>query len=378
MPRRRILHVITDLGCGGAEMMLVKLLHGLDRDAFECEVVSMTDAGELGPRIEALGLPVHALDMRAGVPDPRGLVRLAQRLRQRPPDLVHAWMVHADLLAGIAARMAGGLPVVWELQQGPPVAFAGSLVARWLTRCCARLAPCLALRTIFCDEAGCEAHARLGFPARGLVVIPNGIDVAQFHPDAGARAGVRRELAIPATAPLVGLFARVDPQKDHRTFLEAAGRVGATRSDVHFVLCGKDVNAETLGDPLDRTGIAARMHLLGRRDDMPRLAAAIDLLVLSSVAEGCPNVLGEAMACGVPAVVTQAGDCAAIVGDTGRVVPPSDPAALACAMLEMLALDADARCALGVRARERIVQHYALQQAVARYSALYADLLPAP
>jgi glycosyltransferase involved in cell wall biosynthesis len=173
------------------------------------------------------------------------------------------------------------------------------------------------------------------------------------------------------------LFARVDPQKDHRTFLEAAGRVGATRSDVHFVLCGKDVNAETLGDPLDRTGIAARMHLLGRRDDMPRLAAAIDLLVLSSVAEGCPNVLGEAMACGVPAVVTQAGDCAAIVGDTGRVVPPRDPAALACAMLEVLALDADARCALGVRARERIVQHYALQQAVARYSALYADLLPA-
>jgi glycosyltransferase involved in cell wall biosynthesis len=175
---------------------------------------------------------------------------------------------------------------------------------------------------------------------------------------------------------VVGLLGRFDPDKDHRNFLAAAARVARAAPAAWFVLAGDGVDGAnpTLRGWIEAHGLAGRVRLLGLRSDVPRLLSALDVLALSSRAEAFPNVLGEALACGVPCVATDCGDCREIVGPAGRIVPPRDPAALAAALLEVLALPAGARAALGAAGRERVAERYDLRGVARRYLALYAEV----
>lgn len=372
-----VAHVITGLETGGAEVMLYRLLAATDRDRFRSSVVSLTGLGPVGDDVRRLGVPVRALAMRPGIPDPVAIARLARWLRRDRPDVVQTWMYHADLLGGVAAKAAGNVPVAWGLHNtdlAPGVA-KRSTVATALA--CARLSPWLPAAIVCCTEATRRVHERLGYRADKMVVVPNGFDLDDFKPDAAARAAVRRELGLPPDAPLIGLLARFHPQKGHRFFLEAAALLAARRADVHFLLCGDGVtrdNAE-LAARVDAAGLSDRCHLLGRRRDTARLQASLDVATSASVAgEALSLALGEAMACAVPCAVTDVGDSALLVGDTGRVVPPGDAAALAAAWQGLLALSPVDRAGLGQRARERIAEHFALPRTVRRYECLYARL----
>jgi glycosyltransferase involved in cell wall biosynthesis len=375
----RVCHVITGLNTGGAEMMLYKLMSAIDRATFECDVVSLLDAGPVAERIRALGVPVRSLGMRRGAPSPHGLVRLARWMRQDPPDVVQTWLYHADLVGGLASRLAGGAPVAWNIRQSTLDPRGNKRSTIWTGRVCAWLSRWLPTRIVCCSEASARLHTALGYASERMIVIPNGFDLAAFRPDPAARRAVRAELGVPDQAPLVGLVARFDPHKDHRVFAAAAGRLAVRRPDVHFVLCGDgivDENARLVGW-LRAAGVRERCHLLGRRDDTPRLNAALDLAASSSYGEGFPNVLGEAMACGVPCVATDVGDSALIDGDTGRVVPPRDPDALADAWEALLALEPSARAALGLAARQRVEAQFSLPTVVRRYETLYEELAAA-
>ncbi|MGQ0645700.1 MAG: glycosyltransferase family 4 protein [Elusimicrobiota bacterium] len=370
----RTVHVIAGLAVGGAEVMLFRLLSRLDRDAFEPEVVSMTGDGPLAEKIRALGVPVSGLGMRRGVPDPRGLARLAVRLRARRPGVVQTWMYHADLLGGLAAKLAGGPPVVWGVHHSNLDPAFNKRSTLFTARACARLSRALPARIVCCSEASRRVHAALGYDAAKMAVIPNGFDLAEFKPDPEARASVRRELDLPEDALLVGLVGRFDPLKDHRSFAAAAARMKTAR--VHFLLCGDGVE---WGNPdlvraVDAAGPRSRFHLLGRRGDVPRLTAALDVAASSSLGEGFPNAVGEAMACGVPCAVTDVGDSGAMVGETGKVVPAGDPEGLARALDELLALPIEGRRRLGEAARARVAEFYSLSRAATRYESLYKEI----
>jgi glycosyltransferase involved in cell wall biosynthesis len=209
-----------------------------------------------------------------------------------------------------------------------------------------------------------------------MVLIPNGFDIDTFRPDPAARHDVRRELGLPPETPLIGLVARYDPAKDHRTFLRAAAWLHQIAPDVHFVLCGDDVDWHhpELATWIDRSGLRGACHLLGRRHDVQRLHASFDVATLTSLSEGFPNVVGEAMACGVPCVATDVGDAAWIVGETGRIVPPRDPQALADAWHALLTLPSQERQTLGLAARARIAEHFALPGVIDQYAALYHSM----
>jgi glycosyltransferase involved in cell wall biosynthesis len=216
-----------------------------------------------------------------------------------------------------------------------------------------------------------------GYAEHKLTVIPNGIDTDEFHADGEARFSVRSELGIPPSTPLVGLVARFDPQKDHRNFVQAAAAVHACRPDVHFLLCGIDVNLENvkLAGWIGAAGLQGCFHLLGDREDVSRLTAALDVAALSSTSEALPNVVGEAMACGVPCACTDVGDAAGMVGETGRIVPPKNPRALAEAITSLLAMDEAQRARLGSVARSRIRERYLISDVALRYQSLYQELL---
>jgi glycosyltransferase involved in cell wall biosynthesis len=373
----RVTHVITGLATGGAEMMLYKLVSALDRAVFASDVVSLLPAGPIGEKIAALGVPVRSLGMQSGMPDPLAVARLAGWLRRRRPNVVQTWMYHADLVGGLAARLAGGVPVAWNIQQSNVDPRLVKRSTRATIAVCARLSRWLPTRIVCCAEVSRQVHVAQGYAADRMVLIPNACDLDRFRPDPAARAAVQEELGLSADAPLVGLVARFDPQKDHRTFVAAAARLRERLPAVQFLLCGDGIGWDNaaLAGWLRAVGIAEACHLLGPRDDVPRIMAALDVAVLSSAyGEGFPNVLGEAMGCAVPCVATDVGDSARIVAATGRVVPPRDSAALAGALHEVLALDPAARQALGQAARQRVVEHFALPACVAQYAALYAKL----
>ncbi len=195
----KVLHLITTLSIGGAEMMLYKLLSCLDRQTFASEVVSLTDIGPVGEKMQHLGVPVRALGMHRGRPNPMGLWRLTRWLRQDPPHVLQTWMYHADLIGGLAAKLAGNIKVMWGIRHSnlaPAVNKRGTI---WTALTCARLSHWLPARIVCCSETSRQLHVELGYAGDKMIVIPNGFDLDIFRPDSAARQTVRRELNIPQT-----------------------------------------------------------------------------------------------------------------------------------------------------------------------------------
>ena len=316
--------------------------------------------------------------MKPGIPNPIQFMRLVMLLRRLRLDVIHTWMYHADLLGGLAARFAGIKAVAWAIRNSDLSEKRSKRATRIVMKACAFTSPWLPRSIVTCSEQAGAIHVAAGYRADKLVPLPNGFDLSRFRPDAWARAAVRVELGLAPDTLLVGLVARHDPQKNHPGFIEVATRVHGVLPQVHFVLAGAGIDRHNDGliALVDQAGLTECVHLLGRRDDMPRLMASFDLLVSASAyGEAFPNVLGEAMACEVPCVVTDVGDSAEIVGNTGRVVAPGDMAGLARRLTELLQWSAEQRAQLGVLARQRIGDHYEIGDITRRYQAFYVQLM---
>ncbi len=354
--------------------MLLKILQGMDRTRFSSSVLSLTDEGQIGPRISKLGLSVETLGMDRRFPNPFGFLRLIKEIRRMRPHVVQTWLYHADLMGCLASRMAGRPPVAWNLRcsyMGPDY-YRG--VSGLVIRSLARVSK-LPAAVVYNSEAGRRLHESLGYEPRRWVLIPNGFDTQQMHPDPDARHRIRAEIGIADDAPLVGMVARFDSVKGHDTFLAAAGRLLRSRPEAKFLLVG--AGCTTGNVELRRMmpdGIQDAVTLLGERHDIADINAAIDVATCASIGEGFPNVVGEAMACAVPVVTTDVGDCAEIVGDTGRVVSPRDPEAMAMAWNDILSLPPGPHFQLSAAARARITENYALKDVVVSYERLYGEL----
>ena len=370
----KVVHVITGLSTGGAEMMLYKLVSRMNRDKFEIQVLSLTDIGPVGERIQELGIQARALGMKRGVPDPRMVFKLPRWLKKNRPDIIQTWMYHADLIGGLAAKISGGIPVIWNIRHSNLDSEGNKKTTLWTAKVCAKLSDLLSSKIICCSHASKEVHSALGYNEKKMTVIPNGFDLDAFMPSKDARKKVRSLLGLSDETILIGLVARFNSQKDHKNFFQAAGILHKSYPDVHFLLCGDDITWDnpSLNKWMDEADVRPVTHLLGRWDDMPSLQAAFDIASSSSsYGEGFPNIIGEAMACGVPCVVTDVGDSALIVGDTGIVVPLKEPEALASAWKELIEIGKDKRQKLGHDARLRIRENFSLPYVVKRYEELY-------
>lgn len=363
-----ILHLITDLDTGGAELMLVRLVERLDPVRHHSLVVSLTGPGSLAPALRCCGVEVYGLAMPRGSPDPRGLARLIAILRRVRPQILQTWLYHADLLGLVGRALSRtSCRLYWNIQC-TEMADAGTLrrSLAWLSR----VPDAIVVNSL----AGRHFHEAQGYRPRRWVHIPNGCDTAAFSFDMAARRALRHEWRIADDAVAIGLAARYHAMKDHDNFLAAAARLAARRDDAVFVLAGAgtDAASSSLTAAVAAHGLGDRVRLLGNRDDMARVYSALDIASLSSAyGEGCPNVLVEAMACGLPCVATDCGDAALLIGRDGLVVPPRDPTALAAGWERLVALGPDGRRRLGANARGRIGADYDVAAIAARYEALY-------
>lgn len=373
----KITHLITGLTTGGAEAMLYKLLSAMDRSRYEPVVISLMDKGTVGPMIEALGIPVYCLDMKGGRPSIQAVRHLARLSRSLNSDLVQGWMYHGNLAALAFKFFARNRPpLLWNIRQSLYSLKEEKPLTRMVIRAGARLSQ-IPERIIYNSQAAAGHHESFGYCSGGRAVLRNGFDVERYQPSKSARLGLRKELGVAESAPLVGMVARYHPMKDHDNFIQAANKVYARRPDVHFVMAGREVTLDhsRLRDRVNASNGKTNFHLLGERKDIPEMMAALDLLVSSSAwGESFPNVIGEAMACAVPCVVTDVGDSAAILGGSGVKVPPTDSDALAGGVIDLLNMSERDRCSLGLRARQRIINEFSLAQVAAQYTTLYNEV----
>lgn len=376
----KIVHLITGLGMGGAEKQLFQLVTYSDPLRFKHIIISMMDKGVLGDKMIEKGITVHTLNMVRGRVSIMGFLRLIKILKKERPQILQTWLYHADLLGLLVGKIFNIPKIVWNIRcsnmDTQHYAWLTSLVIK-LCAVCSRFPNKLVVNS----NAGKEAHERLGYDANKWINIPNGFMTEHLRPDPTMRNLLRKELNLSEEDILIGMIARFDPMKDHISFLRAAKKLSSSDSNdnhkIHFILIGTNVdnhNVQLISE-IKKLGLQDSVHLLGKKDNVVEYLNALDIKVLSSAyGEGFPNVLGEAMACGVPCVATDVGDSAIIIGETGKIVPPNDSNQLAVAITELLKLGKEKRQALGVLARERIVQRYHIQTLINQYDSLYQSL----
>ncbi|PJM71477.1 glycosyl transferase [Achromobacter ruhlandii] len=374
----RVVHVITGLGQGGAESVLWRLATFPGQEV-EHIVVSLTDDGIYGERLRAAGVTVHALGMPRGRITLGGFMALRRLIAGARPDAVQTWMYHADLIGGLAARLAGVRAVAWGIRNSGAHLERSSRSARMVLRACALLSGVLPGAIVCAAQDAAERHAAKGYRRDRMVVISNGYDLSRYAPDAAARARVRAQWGLDGDVPVIGCVARWDPLKDHANLLRAVAALVRDGRDagLRCVLVGRGM---TIDNPelmalVDKLGLRERLVLAGPSDDVPAVMNGLDLHVLSSCAEGFPNVVAEAMACGVYCVVTDVGDAAYIVSDTGVVVPPEQPEALARGIetaLRDVASRGQGRA--GEAGRARVLANFDLARMVRDYIAVWRRL----
>jgi glycosyltransferase involved in cell wall biosynthesis len=372
-----VLHLITTLDVGGAEMSLLNLVSRMDDTRFRSHIVCLSEMGPVGEKLLEHGIPVRALNMPKGRVTIRGLVRLRRLIREIKPDILQTWMYHADLLGILFGRWCGSFPICWNIRCSNMALTEYPLSTRITVKLCTVLSR-LPDVIIANSKDGERYHRRMGYKGKRWAVIPNGFDLGLFQPDGRAKEWLAQELGLDVHHPLVfiGYIARFDPMKDHPTFLHAASQLLKTKREVHFVLAGRNVERDNRGI-VERIPheLEAHFHLLGERNDIERITAALDVACSVSFGEGFPNVIGEAMACGVPCVVTDVGDSGFIIGETGVLVRPRDSKGLSDAWHKLLELGATGRAELGRAARQRIRDCFEIVKTVKRYEMLYAFLV---
>lgn len=377
----RILHLITTfVDVGGAERALYNLVSRLDRERFEPVVMCLVDYGRdwrLWEQLETSGIPVYCVGIQPTRPPPVSAAwRLIKMVREINPNLIQGWMAHGNLAGAFAATfLPSRVPLLWSIRGAFDLERDKKLTVAVI-----RMGALLSARPdriLYVSRAGAKEHEAIGYRADRRLVIPNGFDHEQLLPDTEARASVRAELGLTEETPLIGLIARYHPVKDHANFLDAASLLTAQGFNAHFLLAGYgvDYSNKELSSKVSTLNLRERVRLLGNRGDIIRVTAALDVASSTSWGEGFSNVIGEAMSCGVPCVVTDVGDSAWIVGETGWVVPPRDPVALSEAWGAALRMGRGARTELGERARARIATNFSLDETIRQYEELYTEVI---
>ena len=375
-PRLRVTYLIDKLHRAGAQAHLGVLVPSLDREGFEAEVVCLLAGGPVADEIRDRGVGVEVLGL-GRLYAPRaiaGALRLARRLRARRVDVLHTYLVSANIFGTLAGRLAGvGAVVTSRRDTGFSRNRRLRLVEEWLVN------P-LADRVVANAPAVAEeARRERGLAREKVVVIPNGVDLERFdparHPRAEARAWAGREWGLAGDETVVGAIGSLTPVKGHADLLEGAARVVARRPRTRFVVVGEGPLRPALEGQARRLGLRERVVFAGVRGDVARLLASFDLVALPSHTEGLSNVLLESMAMARPVVATAVGGNPDVLrdGESGRLVPARDPEALAAGVLGLIE-DEEAAQAMGREARRDVELRFSKQRMVEAYQALYRGL----
>jgi glycosyltransferase involved in cell wall biosynthesis len=379
--------VITGLNVGGAEMALFRQLLCEPLNVENVSIVSLTELGVIGPKLQSHGYKVYALGLSGLLSLAPTLIRLVKLFKQIKPDVVQTWMYHADLLGGLAARVVKCRKIFWGIRctQVP----IGSRMTYAVMKACAKLSTWLPHKIVCVAEAARLSHIEYGYEANKMVVIPNGFDAEHFssHRVQEAQTAVNfQQQNSDAKSLIIGCVGRFHQDKGQDILIDAAAQLvtilsqwsaeqGVEAPKVHFVLVGLDCDRQNdvLLAHLESQQLSHHFTLYGQTDDVPAVLAGFDVFCMPSRSEGFPNGLGEAMAMGLPCVATDAGDTKRLGDDVVRVVRRNDVDALAKGLANMILLSDQQRESLGNKSAQRIRQHYSIASTKAKFEHLHQN-----
>lgn len=372
-----VCHIIIGLDVGGAELALRRLV--VDHSSrFSCQhiIFSLTGVGKIGSELIKLNYDVYHLGMNGVAQLPVTLARLFVLIKKIQPDIVQTWMYHSDLLGGLAARLAGIDRVIWGVRS-TDIRQGGSRATLFIRKLCALLSHIVPSKIVCAANASRIVHEGVGYAPEKMVVIPNGYDLAKLIATSDDVHAIRQACGLLPNDRVIGSVGRFSPVKNHALFIASANRLLSIHPNVKFLLVGRglDQTNPEIMRLIQGTQRPGAFVLLGERSDVASCFKAMDIFCLHSSTEGFPNVLGEAMAMGLPCVTTDVGDAAFLLDRYGLVVPSKDPDALANALDNLLRRDTSELKSMGEAAKLRIYSEFSMKAMTDRFHQLYLQLV---
>ncbi len=367
---KKVVHIITGLNQGGAESVLYKICNETQKD-FSFIVISLKGKGFFSEKLRLLQIPVYEINLRNIFFLPISFFRLYNLIKKEKPDIVQTWMYHADFFGGIVAKIVGIKLIIWNIR-GPLNTKKTNLQTHILARSCAIISRWVPNKIICCSEFASKVHIGIGYFSDKFIIIPNGYKIPE-------KFGVNKLSLIKSSSDfMLGMIARYDPYKDHKSLLKALRIVKQNGYSFKCLLAGSgiDTKNQKLLSLIKSLNLYDNVELLGVISDVNQLFNRLDLHVLSSIDEAFPNVIAESMAMGVPIVSTNVGDAALIAGDLGWIVNPSDPNSIAIGIIEaIIEKDKPEWKIRKEKSRERIVKYFSIEKMCKQYSNLWNNNL---
>jgi len=373
--RIKVFHVITGLGDGGAEGVLYRLIQETLEDC-DSMVISLSDMGKYGSLINDLGVKVVCLNMQRGKINLTGLFSLYKFLKTFKPDVVQTWMHHADFVAGVLSYFLKVKSIYWNLRSAELHKKKTKKRTRMVVKACAMLSNYVPSKIVSCSNRAISVSLGFGY-ANNFELIPNGCNTLLFSPDKSYRFEMRKGWNVLDDYFVIGMIARYDPQKDHANLIKSFAIISRKRNDVKLILAGSgvDYSNEELVSCINKEGVLEKVILLGQQSNIPKVMNGLDIHVLSSLyGEAFPNVLTEAMSCGIPCVATDIGDSMEIISDCGWTVEAGSCSKLSLAIIEAYQMKLDSPKEwneLKLRCVNRVKNNFSLEKMVDRYITLW-------
>jgi len=372
----KILHVISNLGDGGAEGVLFRLVTADKK--FNHVVISMDGSGKYGPMMESCGVDLFVLNMGQWRLLYKNIFLLFKLIRQVKPDVLQTWMPHADLVAGVIGRLTGLKSIFWGVRHSSLDREKANGLTVKIVRVNSWLSNYVPSGIISCAQSAADIHIKHGFPSEKMSVVYNGFDTSKFRVDDKKRCDFRGSISVEEGEFLIGMVARYDPQKNHFGLLHSLQLLTKQGYGFKCVLVGSGLTHEnlTLSQKIKELGLQEIVILTGQCLDVSSVMNGIDLHVLPSVyGEAFPNVVAEAMACGTPCLATDVGDASNIIGDTGWIVKAGDCMALANGIQNACNEWRSGNwLKRSLSARERIKNHFGLQLMVDSFHRIWTKV----
>ena len=369
-----IVHVIPSLRVGGAETMLSNIL---DRNVGNNHVViCFITMGSIGERLQDKGFQIHVLGVKGIFSFPGAFIRLVKAIKKYNPDIVQTWMYHSNLIGGLAARLSGNKNVVWGIRTTDAIGVKSSKVSKFIRLLNAWASHWLPSNIICVAEAARESHIKAGYSPLKISIIPNGFDIERLRIDPIVRENYRISNGVESSDLVLGSLGRFHVEKDHHTFIIACDILLREYKQLRILLVGRglDKNNLQLLEWINATGSPDRFILMGETADVVPCLSAMDIFCLHSRNEGFPNVLGEAMAMGLPCVATNVGDSSVLMGESDFLVDKEDPEALANGIMRMIEVGQSNRLQLGKKGARRIKSEFPIDHVVKMFDNLYLSL----
>jgi glycosyltransferase involved in cell wall biosynthesis len=383
--KRKVVHIIGGLELGGAETMLLNI--SCESNGFTHKIFSLGPNDINAARFRSAGRDVRTFGLRGALASGSifqtyragtGLFRLAFELWQESPDLVQTWMYQSDIIGGVLGRLLGK-KVIWGIFNSNLSPNNYSRRTNRVISACGVLAKWIPATIVACSEKGSASHREIGYPNTKIVGFPTGVDIGRFQKTILGRQMFRAANGVQPNRSVIGMLARWDVQKDHRTLLRSFEKVTRKQNELELWLAGgygiDESNSELMA-MIRELRLDDRVKLFGSlSEDLVKYYSSLDIFVLSSLGEGVPNVLLEAMSIGLPCIASEVGDVKRVLNDVGIVVPPGDIDFLASSIDTVLSLSKGEREDMGARSREKVLEHYSQSQMIESFSKIYEKVL---